>query len=515
MPIAQSDQLFNLIKSLNKAEKRNFRLYVKRLQSNKDVMFVRVFDVMDKMDEYDEEQFFNKLNGIRKGQFPNLKRHLYTQILKSLRLISIEKDVEIQIREELDYCKILYGKGLYLQSLKLLDRVRNLAIQSNNHLLLLEAMEFQKFIEERHITRSRTIKGKMEKLLSDVDEQQSLVSNLVQLSNLKIKIHGLYIRMGHVRNEKDHLVVQEYFQTALEKVNKHSGSFFEQVYLHQSFMWYNYILLDFEKCYEHAWDWVRLFQEHPEMQQTDPGLYMRGLSYALTSLYGLRDHRRFQEVLDEFERFTASHQDQFNNTQKIINFLYLYTARINMHLLEGSFDEGIKLVPDLNRQVEKYGRFIDVHRIMVFNYKTAWLYFGAGEYGKAIENLNEIINLSAGHLREDLQCYARLLHLIAHYELGHTELLEYLVESVHRFFVKMEDLNKVQAVILEFFRKNLHREPEEIGKEFRALHREVAELRKNPYEIRAFLHMDILSWIESKIEIKSLQEVVQRKFESN
>ena len=44
MPIAKSDQLFQLIKSLDKAEKRNFKLYARRLDSNKNPFFIQVFD---------------------------------------------------------------------------------------------------------------------------------------------------------------------------------------------------------------------------------------------------------------------------------------------------------------------------------------------------------------------------------------------------------------------------------------------------------------------------------------
>ena len=37
------------------------------------------------------------------------------------------------------------------------------------------------------------------------------------------------------------------------------------------------------------------------------------------------------------------------------------------------------------------------------------------------------------------------------------------------------------------------------------------ELEKNTYEKRAFLYLDIISWLESKIENKTMQEIVQQK----
>src|SRR5678810_1047405 len=71
-----------------------------------------------------------------------------------------------------------------------------------------------------------------------------------------------------------------------------------------------------------------------------------------------------------------------------------------------------------------------------------------------IKYLTKIINWKVD-LRNDLQCYARLLHLIAHYELGNFEILEYLVKSVYRFMAKMENLSLVEEEILKFPRKSL------------------------------------------------------------
>jgi hypothetical protein len=277
-------------------------------------------------------------------------------------------------------------------------------------------------------------------------------------------------------------------------------------------MWYYYILLDFERCHQHAALWVKAFDEHPSHMREDPVLYMRGLSYELTSLYSMRDYRRYVKVLEKFEAFIDSHETYFDMTGQIISFLYLYTAKINRHFLEGSFEEGLKLVPEINRLIKKFGRFIDIHRIMVFNYKTAWLYLGSGNPGQSIEFLNKILNLqSAGHLRTDIQCYARLMHLMAHFELGHFNLLEHLVDNVGRFFSKMRDLNEVQQLLFNFFKSNLDVSKQQLQHNLHTLKKEVIRLEKNPYEGRTFHNLDIVAWIDSRIERKTIGEVIKEK----
>ncbi|MEY2639210.1 MAG: hypothetical protein RIR90_692, partial [Bacteroidota bacterium] len=54
MPNRPTDQLFQLIKSLDKAEKRNFKLYAKRNTAGADLKVVQLFDALDKLEEYDE-----------------------------------------------------------------------------------------------------------------------------------------------------------------------------------------------------------------------------------------------------------------------------------------------------------------------------------------------------------------------------------------------------------------------------------------------------------------------------
>ncbi len=44
-----TDILFQLIKSLEKAEKRHFKLYIKRSSAKEDLKIVRLFDAIDKM----------------------------------------------------------------------------------------------------------------------------------------------------------------------------------------------------------------------------------------------------------------------------------------------------------------------------------------------------------------------------------------------------------------------------------------------------------------------------------
>ena len=511
MPISTTDQLFNLVKSMSKAEKRNFKLYAHRTQSKGEPRFIRLFDVIDKMDSYDEGNVFQKLQNLSKSQLSNLKRHLYSQILSSLRLIHIQKNIDIEIREQIDFARILYGRGLYMQSLKLLERIKSIAKDSNQDILHYEILEFEKLIEEKHITRSRTIKNKMENLIEEAENRSRILNTACKLTNLKLKIHGLYIKVGHVRNEKDAFIVQEYFRSNLPDLPDAHLTFFEKVYLHQSYVWYYYILLDFEQCLEHALKWTSLFENNPSMIQENPDSYMRGLHYVLTSLYNLGRTEEYEKIYRRFDQFRLKYQEQFNTTSQMINFLYSYTAKFNRHYLQGTFEEGLEMLPGLEKEIQRFQRLLDPHRILVFYYRIAWLYFGSGRFEQSIEYLNRIINLRFEHLREDIQGYSRLLQLLAHFELKHYNLLEYLEKSASRFFIKLKEKNRLQTEMLAFIREQLKEKRPGDNKSLLQLRKKMEKLYRDPFEKRAFLYIGVLDWVDSKLENCHIQDVITKR----
>ena len=143
MPNRSTDALFQLVKSLEKAEKRNFKLYIKRKSAGEDLKIILLFDALDKMTTYDETQLL-KNKSIKKQQLSNMKAQLYRQILSSLRTIKDEDNIDMLLHEQMDYARILFNKGLYYQSLKVLDRMKEMARENNQLTYLQQVLFFEK-----------------------------------------------------------------------------------------------------------------------------------------------------------------------------------------------------------------------------------------------------------------------------------------------------------------------------------------------------------------------------------
>ena len=509
MPNRSSDALFQLIKSLEKSEKRNFKLYVKRNSPAEDLKIIQLFDALDKMDEYDEVQLLRKNKKITKQQLSNTKAHLYKQILSSLRLIRNEDNIDIQLHEQLDYARILYNKGLYLQSLKILDRIKDNAKANYQFSFLLQVLFFEKKIEGLHITRS--MQDRAERLANELDEVNNRLRMIGSLSNLSLQLYSWYIKNGHARNEKDEKALQSFFDNHLPAESDRISGFYEKLYLYQSYCWYAFIRQDFLLYYRYAQKWVDLFEKERFMIDIETTHYIKGLHNLLGAHFDLQNHKKFIETLHAFENFAHSKIVLQNDNNRIQAFIYLNISRINRHFMEGTFTEGLQLVPFIEENLVEYGLYIDRHRIFVFYYKIASLYFGSGDYESTIDYLSKIINWKVD-LRTDLQCYARLLHLIAHYELGNFQLLEYLIKSVYRFMAKMENLGVVEEEIFHFLRQSFRVPPSKLRPEFEKLLVKLKMLEKNPFATRAFAYLDIISWLESKIRNVPVQDILRENF---
>lgn len=508
MPKAQKDNLFDLVKSLSKSEKRQFKLYVGRLGMNDDAKFMLLFTTLEKLKNYNETEILK--NGFfKKSQLSNLKAHLYKQILISLRLNPSHQNIRIQIREQLDFATILYHKGLYNQSLKILDKAKALAFANEEKNIAYEIIELEKVIESQYITRS--ISNRADELTIEAKSVSQLNVLTSKLSNLSLQLYAIFLKKGYVKNDDEYQIITKYFHDRMPDYEIETLGFREKLWLYKAYLWYSFLTQDFLSCYKYSLKWVDLFYEHPKMISLNPVFFLRGKQYLLEALFYIKDVGRFKDTLQKLE--VVIHQKDFPKSENIesLAFLHCYSHKINLHFMEGTFEEGIPLVAEVTKGIESHRGTIDEHHVMVFYYKIACLYFGAGKNKKCIEYLDRIVNNKSLEMREDLLCFSRILNLVAHYEAGEDYHLDRLIKSTYKFLIKMEDLYQVQKEMIKFLRGLGDIYPHQLKSEFEKLYKKLKEFEDDPYERRSFLYLDILSWLESHITGQSIPQIIQKK----
>jgi glutaredoxin-related protein len=505
----QKDNLFSLVKSLTKSEKRQFKLYVGRLDVNADSKFLNLFNFLDKASVYNEAAII-KSGIVKKQQLANLKAHLYKQILISLKLSPSHQNIRSQIREQLDFASILYHKGLYKQSLKILDKAKELSLANEEKNMAFEIVELEKIIESQYITRS--ISSRADELAmqaKDISEQNVIAS---KLSNLSLQLYSTILKTGYVKNKAESEMVTTYFNDRLPKIDINKIGFREKLWLYKAHLWYSFLMQDFLNCYKYASKWVQLFDDNPNMINLNPVFFLKGNNYLLESLFFINNKPKFVKKLEHFKAIVDDKKFVQDENVSTLVFLYTNFHNINQHFIDGSFEDGLELIPKIEKELIQFNDRIDPHHKMIFYYKFASLHFGAGNNKDSIKYLDKIISNKSLSMREDLLCFSRVLNLVAHYEAGLDYHLETLLRSTYKFLIKMNDLHEVQKEMIKFIRGLQYIYPHDLKNAFKDLLTTLKTFEDHPYERRAFLYLDIISWLESKIENKPVGDIIKAKY---
>jgi len=263
---------------------------------------------------------------------------------------------------------------LFHQALKLLGIARREAIKHHLNYMHLTIVVFEKSIEPRHITRSG--EKRAQELVEEARIVNETISNVVYLSNLRVELHAQYLEKGHKRNKNEQQKLQKYFHEKIERIDENTLGVIDKIYYNQAYVWYHYMQLDFKSCLQCAIKWIGLFDDNPEMIHRDVDLYMRGFHYILSAAFHLKDNENLALYLDRLEVIRKSNYPQFNTNSQIISFLYVHSSRLNTAILAHDYKKGLELIPSTLKRIRKYKTKLDDHKIMVFYFKIAWIYFG-------------------------------------------------------------------------------------------------------------------------------------------
>ena len=205
-----SNDLHSLIKSLNKQEKRYFKLYASRHVIGKKNNYVRLFDAIDKQAQYSEEKIKKKFKGeVFTKQLHVTKNYLYNLILSSLRLFHEAKSQD-KFPTLIRNVQLLVDKGLFSQSKKLLNKARKTAIENEQFLNLLEVFHW-----EHRIVHASKDAQKLQEYI-DVGFQEELEAienykNYLQFQLLHDQVFQRYWKKGSLRKKEDKEALSRFF----------------------------------------------------------------------------------------------------------------------------------------------------------------------------------------------------------------------------------------------------------------------------------------------------------------
>lgn len=507
----KSDHLFLLIHSMNRSEKRYFKLLHKKSEQD-ETKFLRLFDLLEAQEQQDEEALLRAEPSLNPAQLSNLKAHLYKRLLQAIRQFHAGKLHAVEIREMIDFAEVLFSRGLYEQCSDMLQKAKKRALRHDHLELLLEIYRWEKNILTQTIHRDNELR--VQKIVQGVQDATTRIANINLFSNLSAALNALYMRIGLAKNAQDHERARQLIEERLSHIRPEELSWSEQASLYELYTEYYFFTQDIDKAKCYASRWLQLFELQPQRIGSQLDKYIKSINSLLNALYKLGHYPEFVQAQLKLK---AIYQlpVQLNENIRTKLFKYTYVHEFNRLFMVGDFSTGVHRFNKLQRYLELYIEKLDKHSRLVLYYKIACLYFGDEQHREALYWLNRIINNSEEmqhDLREDIGGFARIVALIAHFELGNTDILEYQIRSTYRYLLKGGTLYALQRYILRFLRQlDKHDTPMAVRLKFVALREQLLPLQQDPYEKRPFSYFDIISWLDSKIEHRPVQDVIREK----
>lgn len=494
--------LFDLIKSMTKSEKRYFKLYAsKHVKGTGNC--VKLFDAIDGQERYDETEIrrrFRKERFIK--QLPVQKNYLYDLILRSLRAFHSSRTIEMRLKEMLHDVEVLYAKGLYEQCHELLARCSQAAGRDEAYDLLLATLAWQ--------IRLAYAESDVERLRELADERDRVLrieQNLAEYFRISLTLLELERANGWLRDAKARETLELVMRDPLMQSEASALSFKAKAIFFNSWNVACALNGDRESSYAYARRYLELLDAHPEFARNNQRSYITALSNAVSGAFRVR---RFDEMWEYLRRLEAFPTDSVELRARILSSIYHHT--LNAYVATGDFEGGAEQVDRIRTTLATISQSMPATTRKAIAYLMAYVQFGAGRYSESLALLQDILNESRNDTRQDIQKAARILSLIIHHELGNTDLVPYIVRSTYRLLSNRDQLDRVDRTVLTLLRKLPSMVTSaDLMQAFVEAREELSRASISPDDYRLLRYIDLDAWLTSKIDRRGFAEIVRAR----
>ncbi len=423
--------LFDLVHSLTKSEKRFFKLQSSLQAGEKN--YVRIFDLLEKMDHYDEEFVKETFKGeLFLKHLPSEKNHLFKLILKSLRSFHGESSVRSLLKQALKNVDILHKKGLFEECKKELKRAKKLATSYEFFYYLFEIISWQKNLLEEDYEN-----GEFSQSIDEIAEEEAQVllqlQNLAQYQVIYGKVNAIFRSGGFTPSKVHEEMLTEILSSNLLGEGSLAISIRSNCIRLYSLGFCSIAENNIEKAAEYFTELVTLFEENEWLREDKAKRYLRSLGQLLTCRVLLNDRAGATDIYKMLE--SLEDQEQFQDPDLVaFRFRILKQIQVEMALM---FEQKIQS-DELFASIQQTKNVLSKEFEMMIHYRLALYEFSCGFHQRALRHVNEIINNSDKELRQDIYGHVRVLNILIHLCLGNTDLVEYALKSTIRFYTQRE-----------------------------------------------------------------------------
>ena len=487
-----SNDLFELVSSMSKSEKRYF-IMSSKLQSGSKI-YVSLFKALEKQSEYDEKKFKSRYKNEKFiNNYAFNKKNLYDLLMKALTAYGYSSTVDGKLHAMIAECRILFNKALYKKYFRAIAKAKQFAYKHERYGYLLQILDMEKIIIPKEIIH----KQKSEEIMNEVKTAAKKIIEVFEYSNIAGTLLNNYRHYGLTRGS-EHTALLDSLSTGgiMSSPGKpRSKRALEAYYRVKEIS--SGIKADSEETYKALLNRYRVVINDPYPFKN----YL--LHYPADIMFSLAECCINLNRTDEAENYLKEIENILLNDKYNLEDYEIYKGYLNFRIFlkKGDIQKASKLIPSLENILVIYKDKLQIDTELSILYHVLVCRVEEKNYLKALDACNRLMSHPLLAKRADYETYSRILNLVIHFELKNYELLKYLLVRTYRYLCKHEKLFKTEQLIIDFILKlQKVKTDDDLNFNFSKLETKLSRLKKDKYEKNAFEYFDLHKWVESKLK---------------
>ncbi len=505
--IRMSDTLFSLIKALSTGEKIHFKRNAKRQAGDKDPAYLQLFDVIDKMDDYDKDAILAKLKNKKfTSDYAEIRSYLRELLIEFIQEYNTEKSIPRKAIKQFRKAQALYEKGLFADAHELLKKSKELA-----ETYQLQDALYYIYTQEIQLCSGSETTNRIEKLALKHHERKKTIENLGLINEAETVfniLHFLYMETPSSRDEE--IIAQAGGLYKQLQQLPQSDIFYPQLLKQLSASLYHNLTQNYAEMYESYKTALQLYEANIQMKERYGSLYLNTLKNYLASSHYYRNYNEYQYLLNKLSESIRHLKGMF----KIFPQLFLCYLKLDILITRGEADVAIHyMLENKKKELRASQSIFNISIQFKQLHQYAFLFFLNADYKNANQYLNIILNKFDLQMkgRSDLFFTAKLMKLMITFELGDFLLLNDLLLSIQQYFARHNKLYELEKILFSHF-KTLEKNTAVKSNATADWNQLKNLLQKfDPYFLLEFIGFDIMAWVDSKIHNRPMKDIIKEK----
>ncbi|MFN8393398.1 MAG: hypothetical protein U0176_01850 [Bacteroidia bacterium] len=485
--------LYDLIQSLTDKEIKAFRSEILKRQG--DHVYLKVFDTMLEMQAYDEDRAKEQFEGTRTlNNFSIAKSNLYERLLEVLCGMPHYQSIETEFDRFRQQITILVKKSLHKQAMARVSKAVRIAEKLEAYRKVLDLYDIQREIArnflqpEEYLELLRSLRAK-QAWLKEVESNLQRYSDLFDTASIAQKVPE-HIRMTMVHSILTHQLLQD---------ESECRSLSARLYFFRT--WHHlYSIQGRDTGWKYFAERIIQILEENDFLMADPGkllVYINAITELGLHSIAFNEYASAMEAAEKLKQIRKSLKT--GDSESLIFSRYW---KLQLVYAQKRLDErnGLQAIEAVKEGLRRYkGKLSKTDQMELTHIVGAFLL----TIDRSSEAIPWILNLRDSKLessRPDLHYYAWLLFLVAHYNMGHLDVVEQQLPGTTHYLKDHKAITPFVRLMLNFFKKAVNQ---------RNRNEELALLEKTQSEMQALLEasndfsvlelFDVMAWFSSRI----------------